>query len=733
MLERTARFSVQRRRLVLAIWLIVLIGISLLAASFGGKTSMDFKLPESDSQQALELFKRAGTGQQNEVGKVVFAARDLSDPALRSRAVEFLDRLAKFPHIASVTSPFANELVGKFQISPSNTIAFAGIQFDDVFQKLPLDLGTRIEKLAKPYRGDGLRIEFAGTMFQEREIGGASELVGIVAAVVILLLAFGSVLAMGLPILTAIFGIGIGLGLVELLANWVSVPDFASQLAAMIGIGVGIDYALFIVTRYRQLLHEGREPEAAIVVAIKTSGKAVLFAGCTVVISLLGMFLMRLSFVTGLAIGASLAVLVTMAASVTLLPAILGFVGYKIDSLALPWAKRSGSSERTVWYRWSRFVQHHPIVMAIVGLAVLVGLAVPVLDIQLGAADDGNLPERSTLRRSYDLLTEGFGPGFNGQMLIALRVPDESAAQQIPAVQEAISKTKGVQLAVPLPRTPDSDVAAIAVIPTTSPQDRATVDLIHRLRDDTLPAAVGTSGLEAHVGGITALFDDLATILGQRLPFFILGVLAVSFLLLLAVFRSILVPLKAVIVNLLSIGAAYGLLVLVFQKGYGAGVIGMDRLGPIEAFVPMMAFAILFGLSMDYEVFLLSRIKEEYDHSGNNAEAVADGLSHTARVITAAAAIMVCVFGSFVFGDVRVVKEFGFGLAAAVLIDATIVRMLLVPATMELLGDANWWFPRWLERIVPRIQIEGDPEDRAHLTNGLAEETDAPTADPADA
>jgi len=712
MLERIAVFSLERRRLVVALWLVVLVGVSVIAGQFGGKTSMDFKLPESDSQQALELFKRGGTGLQNEVGKVVFAADDVTAAPVRSRAEEFLARLAKVRHVATISSPYAGGPVTALQMSKSKRVAYAVIQFDNIFQKLPVQLGPDIEKLARSYRGDGLRIEFAGIMFQERKIGGASEVVGLVAAVVILLLAFGSVLAMGLPIITAIFGIGIGLGLVELLANWLSVPDFASQLAAMIGIGVGIDYALFIVTRYRQLLHEGREPDSAIVLAVKTSGKAVIFAGCTVVISLLGMFLMRLSFVTGLAIGASLAVAVTMAASVTLLPAILGFVGRRIDSLALPWAKRSGSSDRNIWYRWSRFVQHHPVVMAVLGLLILVGLAVPVFDIQLGASDDGNLPERTTLRKSYDLLTEGFGPGVNGQMLIAIKVPDETAATRLPKVQEAVSATKGVELAFLLPRQEGSKIASMVVFPTTSPQDRATVDLIHRLRDRTLPDAMAGSGLEAHVGGITALFDDLAAILGERLPFFILGVLAVSFLLLMAVFRSVLVPLKAVVVNLLSIGAAYGLLVLAFQKGVGGGLIGVDRAGPIEAFLPMMAFAILFGLSMDYEVFLLSRIKEEYDHSGDNAEAVADGLSHTARVITAAAAIMVCVFGSFVFGDVRIVKEFGFGLATAVLVDATVVRMLLVPATMELLGDANWWFPRWLERITPRIQIEGDPEDR---------------------
>jgi RND superfamily putative drug exporter len=508
--------------------------------------------------------------------------------------------------------------------------------------------------------------------------------------------------------MTALFGIGIGLAAVKLLANVVSMPDFASQLASMIGIGVGIDYALFIVTRYRQLLHDGYDAETSVVIAIKTSGKAVLFAGCTVVISLLGMFLMGLSFVNGLAIGAALAVLITMCASVTLLPAVLGFVGHKIDSLALPWAKKTTTTERNVWYRWSRFVQAHPAPMAIIGLVVLASLSIPVFSIQLGNSDQGNLPTEQTARKAYDLLSKGFGPGFNGQILVAIKVPDNAAGAKLPAVAAAIAKTKGVAFASPAIWQPGSHVGIVSIFPTTSPQDQRTVDTIDRLRKDTLPPAVAGTGLQAHVGGVTALFEDVSTILGQRLFLFIGGVLALSFLLLLAVFRSVFVPLKAVIVNLLSIGASYGLLVLIFQDGYGASLIGVGKKGPIESFVPMMMFAILFGLSMDYEVFLLSRIKEEYDRTKDNGTAVADGLSYTARVITAAAAIMVCVFGSFIFGDNRVIKEFGFGLAVAVLIDATIVRMILVPATMELLGDANWWIPNWLGKLIPAIHIEGE-------------------------
>ncbi len=710
MLERIARVSYQRRRRVLAAWVLALVAMSVLGGAFGGKTSMTFKLPSSDSQKAFDLLQAAHTGAQNEADKVVFAAPDVTAPAVLAREDALLERIAKYPHVASVQSPFdpANRTAAS-QISKDKTVAFANVVFNDQFQNLPTDIGTKIEALAANTPGDGLHVEFGGNVFQSHDVGGASELVGIIAAIVILLCAFGSLLAMGLPILTALFGIGIGLAGVKLLAHVLSMPDFASQLASMIGIGVGIDYALFIVTRYRQLLHDGHDPETSVVYAIKTSGKAVIFAGCTVVISLLGMFLMGLSFVNGLAVGAALAVLITMFASVTLLPAVLGFVGHTIDRFALPWAKKTTTSERNVWYRWSRFVQRHPAPMAILGLVVLAALAIPVFSIQLGSSDQGNLPTTETARRAYDLLSKGFGPGFNGQIIIAVKVPDDAAGAKLPALAEAVAHTKGVAQSSPALWQPGSKVAMVSVFPTTSPQDQRTVATITRLRNDTLPPVTAGTGLQAHVGGATALFQDVSTILGQRLFLFIGGVLAVSFLLLLAVFRSIFVPLKAVIVNLLSIGASYGLLVLIFQKGIGASLIGVGKEGPIESFVPMMMFAILFGLSMDYEVFLLSRIKEEYDRTKDNALAVADGLSHTARVITAAAAIMVCVFGSFVFGDNRVVKEFGFGLAVAVLIDATVVRMILVPATMELLGDANWWFPKWLGRFVPAIHIEGEP------------------------
>jgi len=486
------------------------------------------------------------------------------------------------------------------------------------------------------------------------------------------------------------------------------IPSFAPQVTAMIGIGVGIDYALFISTRYREALHEGATPERAVVHSIDTSGRAVLFAGGTVVISLLGLFLIGVSFIRGLAVGASLAVLFVMAAAVTLLPAVLGFVGHTIDKWALPGARKQRDPEKSWWARWSRSLQKRPWPYAILGLAILLVLTIPALNLKLGVADAGNDPGKFTTRRAYDLLSEGFGPGSNGPLLVVSKI---NSPQDIPAMQklqEEITQTPGVAPngVSPVITSPNKQALLISVTPTGSPQDQSTTELVHRLRDKVVPDTTRGSTLDVHVGGQTAVGVDLADTLGERLPYMFVAILLLSFILLMLVFRSLLVPLKAVIMNLLSIGAAYGVIVWIFQEGHASSLIGIGKQGPIEAWVPMMLFAIVFGLSMDYEVFLLSRIKEEYDQTHNNAEAVAHGLAKTARLITAAAAIMICVFGSFVLSDMRVLKLVGFGLAFAVFIDATVVRLVLVPATMELLGDRNWWFPKWLE-WVPRVHIEG--------------------------
>jgi RND superfamily putative drug exporter len=702
----------------------LLIGSQFASGAIGGKSSMSFKLPASDSQPAQNLLAGRFATESGATGEVVIAAAaGVKSAAIEARAKRLFARIARVPHVVEVSSPY--RALGVRQISSDGTIAFAEIHFDANIDQLRNTTADALKRVALGEKASGFDVELSGVMFQSRKPPGGTEAIGVLAAIVILLIAFGSALAMGLPILTALFGIGVGLAGVSLLANVFSMPSFASILAAMIGIGVGIDYALFIVTRYRQGLHAGLDPERAVVKSVTTSGKAVVFAGSTVVISLLGMFAMGLSFVRGLAVGASLAVVLTMLASVTLLPAVLGFVGPNIDKLALPWTKRGSSDGRTtVAYRWSRLIQRRPWSFGAVGLVVLVVLAVPVFSIALGNSDAGNNPKSDTTRVAYDQLAKGFGLGFNGPLLVAIEVPDQHAAGALPALRAAIARVPGVVEVTPPSLGPSGTAAVMEVFPTTGPQDRHTVALIHTLRARVIPAAVAGTGLVVHIGGSTATFIDLSNFLGSHLPIFMLVVLGLSFLLLLVVFRSLVVPLKAVIMNVLSIGAAYGLLVAVFQWGWGAGIIGVGQKGPIESFIPMMMFAVIFGLSMDYEIFLLSRIKEEFDKTHDNAEAVADGLAQTARVITAAAAIMVCVFGSFVLGGERVIKEFGLGLAAAIFIDATLVRMVLVPATMELLGDANWWLPTWLARLLPNVHIEGVDDDIDAELSDLLERAD---------
>jgi RND superfamily putative drug exporter len=519
---------------------------------------------------------------------------------------------------------------------------------------------------------------------------------------------------MGLPILTALIGIAISIAGVGVIANFFTTPDFAAQVATMIGIGVGIDYALFIVTRYRTALHRTRSPEAAVIEAMNTSGRAVLFAGFTVMVSVLGIFLMGLPFLHGLAVGISLAVVIAVLAALTLLPALLGFVGFTIDRFKVG---RTPRERETLWHRWARTVQRRPVPIALAGLIVLLLLAVPALQLRLGSADASNDPKSSTTHQAYDLIAHGFGPGANGPILVVAEGPGRNLGSALPHLEQALRATPGVASVTDARLSASGSAALATLYPATGPQDKATERLVHRLREHVVPDAIAHRGVQVHLGGQTASSIDFADVIGARLPIFIGAVLTLSFLLLLIVFRSVLVPLKAVLMNLLSIGAAYGVIVAAFQWGWGADLLGVSA-APIEPWVPMMLFAIVFGLSMDYEVFLLSAVREQYDRTGDNATAVAEGLASTARVITAAALIMVFVFGSFVVSDLRALKLIGLGLAVAVAIDATVVRVVLVPATMELLGDANWWLPRWLQRLIPKVRvdeypIEPEPSDEA--------------------
>lgn len=707
MMQSLARFCFRRRWAVLISWIVLLIACFAISGAFGAAFRTDFTLPGSESQEATDLLEESGFGNRAGIqAQIVFQAEQgVDDPAVQKALENLFAEVAASVPDATVVSPYSPE--GARQISQDGTIAYAEVNLAERPIEEYLDAADQIRDYREQVAVSGLTIELGGDMFAEFS-EPASEVIGIVAAIIILLIAFGSVLAMGLPIVTALFGVGTGVALIGLVAHVFAVPDFAPAVAAMIGIGAGIDYALFIVTRYRQGLDDGLEPEDAAVLALNTAGRAVLFAGLTVIISVMGLLFMELDTFRSIAAAAGLAVLFTMLAAITLLPALLGFVGHRIDKWRLPFFKHGEAETRhSVWYRWSRVIQNRPWPAFVVGLALLLVLAIPAFSLQLGFADAGNRVETDTSRRAYDLLSEGFGPGFNGPLVIAASLTGGAAdVAAVDGLSQTLNSAPGVAYASPPQLNEAGDAAIIVVIPSTSPQDAATAELVDTMRVDVIPAATAGTSVVALVGGAQASSNDFVAYTAERMPLFVGAVLLLSFLLLMVVFRSLLVPLKAVLMNLLSIGAAFGVIVAVFQWGWGASLIGIGREGPIDAWIPLMLFAIVFGLSMDYEVFLLSRIREEYDRSGDNAQAVADGLASTARVITAAAAIMICVFGSFVLGDDRALKLMGFGLAIAVLIDATIVRLILVPATMELLGDRNWWLPRWLGRILPSVHIE---------------------------
>jgi RND superfamily putative drug exporter len=709
LLQALARFCYRRRWRVLGAWVVLLVGLFALNSTFGGKFLDEFELPGSESQEAVDLLEEHGfDNRAGATGQVVFKADDVNDPAVRQGMEPLFDEIAEITAPSDLVSPYSEE--GTHQISEDETIAYAEINLSDRDSDELVDIGEEARAAVSDADVPGTQVELGGDIaFEQAEF--SSEVVGFIAAMIILLIAFGSLLAAGLPLVTAVFGIVTGIAIVGLAVNVIGMPSFSNQAVAMIGIGVGIDYALFIVTRYREGLHEGLTPECATMRAHDTAGRAVLFAGCTVIIAILGLFTIGLDMIRGLAVGISIGVLMTMLAALTLLPAVLGFVGLNIDRLGLPHRRRAERAGQSIWYRWSRVIQHRPWPALLISAAVLIVLAVPLFAIRLGFGDAGNQPTDTTVRRSYDLISEGFGPGANGLLLLAAETPGgQTDLQALEALSADLNETDGVVFATePIPNE-SGDAAIIQVQPTTSPQDKETGHLVNLLRDDVVPQAVGDSTADVKVGGATAAVVDFSRYTADRLPWFIGAVLVLSFLLLMVVFRSLLVPLKAVIMNLLSVGAAYGILVAVFQWGWGSSLLGVGREGPIDAWIPMMLFAVIFGLSMDYEVFLLSRIREEYDRTHDNATAVANGLAATARVITAAAAIMFFVFMSFVLGSDRSLKMFGFGLAMAVLLDATVVRLVLVPATMELLGDRNWWLPRWLDRILPVVHVEAEED-----------------------
>lgn len=713
-LQRLARWCYRRRRAVVAIWLLTLVVLGTSAAAAGGKLTSKFTVSGVESQRALDLLTERFPEMSGDTASIVFKAdKGVEDPDVRGRMERLFTQVASVGNVLAVISPYEP---GIPSISPDGKIGFATVQFDVGGSEVPRHIVKELQSLREEAQRPGLQIELGGAAIQfveQQELSGHEEL-GLIAAAFILLITFGSVIAMGLPLITAVFALGIGMSVLWLATHLFEVPATAPQLASMIGLGIGIDYALFILTRYRQALQEKASPEDAVVMAINTSGRAVVFASMTVAISLLGMLVMDISFVRGMVLATVLIVVIVVLASLTLLPAVLGFAGNSIDRLRLPGLGSDKKALReTVWFRWSRLVQRHPWRSATAGLAVMIVLALPAFSVRLGTIDAGNDPTSRSTRRSYDLLSEGFGPGFNGPLLLVAELQDPQDATALEVLRTRLLETSGIVPFVPPPQvSAQGDAAVMTVFPTTAPQDEATDKLINKLRNETIPAATQGTGVDVMVSGITALYIDMGHAFSDKLPLFIGSVIGLSFLLLMAVYRSILIPLKAAIMNLLSVSAAAGVIVAVFQWGWLKDVVGIDRTGPIESFLPMFLFAVLFGLSMDYEVFLLSSVREQWLRTGDNSMAVADGLATTARVITAAAAIMVTVFGSFVLTDARLLKMAGLGLACAILIDATLLRMVLAPAALELIGDANWWFPRWLDRIVPNIAMEPDDVDR---------------------
>ena len=707
MLARLARFSYRRRRLVAAVWLLVLLGLTVGSQALGGHWLTSMSLPDTDSARAATALQQGFPARAGDTATAVVATPGgATSPAVAHQINGFIDDVRGTPGVATVDSPVMAK-AGTVELIPF-TFAAKGTQTHPTAHQL--------ETLAASQRRHGLDVELSGQMFDHISIGG-HEAPGLAVAIVVLLVAFGSAVAMGLPIVTALFGVGVGMAAVQLWAHLVPTPDFAVQIASMIAIGVGIDYALFIVTRYRDALSR-HDPESAVVEAITTAGRAVLFAGSVVIISLLGMILMRLDFVEGLAVGCATAVAISVVAALTLLPALLGFAGRNIDRLSVH-RRRPKVVKETLWHRWSRFVQRHPWPAALGGLVVLVVLALPALGMRLGFSDAGNNPASHTTRRAYDLVVQGFGSGANGPLVVVADLRTPAAATRLETLRADLARQPDVAAVLPPVVNPAGTTALIEVLPGTAPQAAPTVSLVRHLRHDVVPRYAGAD-MDLHVGGSTAAGIDYSAVIASRLPIFVGAVLVLSFLLLMVVFRSVLVPAKAVLMNVLSIGAAYGLMVAVFQWGWAKNIFGVDHGGPIEPWAPMMLFAIVFGLSMDYEVFLLSRVREEHDRSGDNSAAVVEGLAGTARVITAAAAIMVAVFASFALGDSRPIKLIGTGLAAAVLVDATIVRCVLVPATMELLGERNWWLPRWLKRITPHVNVDGTHELQPELSTAAA-------------
>jgi RND superfamily putative drug exporter len=711
-LGRLAGFAHRRRGTVVLIWLAAVVATIGLSAAFAGNFRADYTARGSDSRTAADLLTARFPAQSGEsVDVVLHGTGPLTAPATRADVAALLGRIAAVPHVRGIADPY--QVPGA--ISADGRTARATVQLDvAVPDDMPIPDTKQIIALTAAAARPGLDVQAGGQVVEQAQQGSiGSEGIGLAAAALILLIVFGSVVAAGLPIVVAVTGLAISGAMVGLFAALLDVPSWSTSLAAMMGIGVGIDYVLLMVTRYREYLSRGLPARSAVMATADTAGRAVLVAGGTVIISLLGLFAMGLTAMRGAAVVTIGAVAVVVVAVSTLLPALLGYVGDRIDRLRLPGMRRRSAEGSAVWARWSRLVQRRPWAAALAGFAILAALTVPVLGIRFGFPDAGNDRATTTSRQAYDLLSQGFGPGANGPLVLAAKLSGPGDQATLTTLADQVRRTPGVAAVLPPRLSPAGDAAVLTVLPTTSPQSTQTEDLVRTLRRDVVPAATGGTGIQVYVGGTTAAAIDSTEDTASRLPLLIGGVVGLSFLLLLTVFRSVVVAVKAAVLNLLSIGAAYGVVAVVLQGGWAGRLVGIDTATPLPAFIPVLMFAVLFGLSMDYEVFLLSRIREHWVRTGDNSTSVSGGLAATARVITAAAAIMIAVFAAFVPSPDVVLKVIGVGMAAAILIDATVVRLLLVPALMQIFGRLNWWLPGWLNRLLPTVQIEGRDDHAA--------------------
>jgi RND superfamily putative drug exporter len=707
------RFCARHHWPTIGVWIVLAIGLVVLGQAGDSKTNDNLTLPGTDSTAATELLEDDLPEQAFGSNPLVIQARagaSLTKPEYAQAIDASVKRLNALHDVNSAVNPLSRE--GAPFLSQDGSVAYVPVVLSVGPGELTENQAEAVLDAGQPAEAAGLRVSVGAYIGQQlsKPDTGASDAIGIAAAIVILLFAFGTATAMVLPISSAIIGLACSLSLIRLLENAVQVPSVASTLATMIGLGVGIDYALFIVTRHKLQLGEGMELRESIARAAATAGGAVVFAGFTVVIALCSLAFAGIPLVSTLGFTAAIAVVVAVAAATTLLPAMLGALGPRINSLRVQLGKsHPDDAEPHGWRRWAKGVAARPWRSALAALAVLVVLSLPIFQLELGQNDISALPKSTTARQAYDGLTQGFGPGVNGPLLIASEFESAAEAKEVlPKLAKAIGGASDVDQ-VSEPTLDEAGTAAVfTVISSSAPWADATVTLVEDLRETTIPKALQGTGATAYVGGQTAGYIDLATQIGDKLPLMIAIVVGLSFIVLLLAFRSLLVPLKAAAMNLLSVAAAYGIVTAVFQLGWGASLIGLDHSIPIVSFVPLLMFAILFGLSMDYEVFLLTQMREHYKRSGDARAAVIDGLANTGRVITSAAAIMVCVFTSFVLNGNPLVKEFGVGLAVAIAIDATLVRCLLVPAIMVLLGKRAWWLPRWLDRLVPHVSIEGE-------------------------